>query len=168
MNRPWKVWVGKCWDVSWHPAWEWWGATVLPGWGEMSSLQVSQGHVVRPYLQHRTATFLWYFASGKKWGIIEKSDLGKELVWSMKAALWQAVINHPDVLKDPHLNWDSCLLGAWSGWNLLVLQGLLRGWTFPSLLTNVPWLHISPNTSLLLRKAIKETTESASAVSFEF
>lgn len=43
----------------------------------MSSLQVSQGHVVRPYLQHRTATFLWYFASGKKWGIIEKSDSGQ-------------------------------------------------------------------------------------------
>lgn len=44
------------------------GCSALVGRGDMSPLAVSQGHAVRPYLQHRTTTFLWYFASGHKVG----------------------------------------------------------------------------------------------------
>lgn len=76
MNRPWKEWVGKCWDVSWHPPREWWGATALLGWGEVSSLKVSQAHIIRLYLQHKTANLFWYLASAQKLGIAEKSDSG--------------------------------------------------------------------------------------------
>lgn len=43
----------------------------------MNSLEVSQGQVIRLYVQHRTANFLWCFASGQKMSILEKSDCGQ-------------------------------------------------------------------------------------------
>lgn len=111
----------------------------------MSPLAVSQGNTTRPYLQHRTTTFLWYFASGHKVGNYRG-------VWYWAKSLCEACAvaradNGDKAPSHPEKNTPEVkLLCAWEdGVSEIVLcwrdclrdQRFLVSWSMP------PWLPLS-------------------------
>lgn len=137
------------------------GCCSLAGKGRCESPGSIPGSRVRPCLQHRSTAFVWQFSSGHKVGNYRG-------VWCWVKNLCEACtvtravigVKAPWHPENPHLKWNSCLLGRME-WLKLSCAGrtALRMNVSQSLDQCPPSSPSPPHAYLFLNQTIKQTAE---------